>query len=152
MRNLRIIVLFLIVLTIRGCNIIPRNIFSQDQTTKSSSLEDKSLDIDKAIIESKVEFPLDTKEEAIQYSLLLDQVNAELNKPLQGAMAKYNIYGWWADAYILEARSNNEKTVWAVNWFKGPGECESPHGCQIHIDDKGNVISKISCSDGWNCE
>ncbi|MFH1181470.1 MAG: hypothetical protein V1702_00770 [Candidatus Woesearchaeota archaeon] len=104
-----------------------------------------------------VELPIDSINEAIQYSLSLDQVKSELNKPLEGNMAQYNKYDWWATAFNQYEYYNNserykDSNYWIVNWFKGPSACESLHGCQIIISTNGTIISNLSCSDGWNCE
>ena len=103
--------------------------------------------------------PIDNTDEAIQYSLSLDQVRSELNKPLEGRMAEYNKYDWWVRAskrdtsqnHPLEQKYSGQK-IWVISWFKGPEECDSPHGCQIIFASDGSIIYDFSCSDDWNCE
>ena len=100
----------------------------------------------------QISLPIDNKQEALQFSLTLEQVKSELNKPLEGRMSEYNKYDWWGDAFKSESQQYEGKDVWIVNWFKGPGECTSPHGCQILIASDGSVVFNFTCNDGWNCK
>lgn len=100
----------------------------------------------------QVTLPIDNADEAINYSLSLEQVRRELNTPLEGRMAGYNEYNWWAVASNNSTSQYKDANVWFITWFKGPGNCQSPHGCQIRIASNGTVIENISCGDGWNCK
>lgn len=99
-----------------------------------------------------VELPIDSSNEAIQYSLSFDQVRSELNKPLEGELAQYKKYDWWATSSKLDSSSYVGKEAWSVHWFKGPGECQSPYGCHMDITSDGIIISNLSCSSGWDCK
>ncbi|MBR9691591.1 hypothetical protein GOV06_02295 [Candidatus Woesearchaeota archaeon] len=107
----------------------------------------------------QITLPIDNANEATQYSLSLEQVRSELNKPLEGQMAEYNKYDWWVQTskrgpsrnHPIEQEYSGQK-IWIINWFKGPGKCKSPHGCQIIIASEGSIVYDLHCNDGWNCK
>jgi len=135
MRSILILVLLIFVVVIMGCSKNTLNTFTSEQINNPDSIE----------------LPIDTSDEAISYSLSLSQVQDRLNTPLDENMDKYNQYDWWSRAHQSEMLQEGQ-IVWIVDWFKGPGECQSPFGCQILIGSDGTILRDIQCSDGYNCK
>jgi hypothetical protein len=92
-----------------------------------------------------VTFPIDSADEAVQYSLNLPQLQTELENASGGEGIPMLREEWWA-------RVDNPPNQWTVTWFNGPGECQSLYGCQITFDTDGNITRKLQCEFGWNCK
>lgn len=84
-------------------------------------------------------FPIESKADAINYSLSLSDVKEILNKPLPEEFNAYNSYDWSSKAY----KWPDSEKEWVVEWNKGQ-ECNS-YGCYLRFDVNGIVTLPFKC-------
>ena len=100
---------------------------------------------DKIANYEQVELPLDTPDEAIEYSLSVQSVaNILLNDSSPMADQEWNanapIGGSGDEAFTSEIREKMEGPGYIVNWFKGAG-CNQ-YGFQLKFSLDGTLLSK----------